>query len=486
MDQQLLARLEHWHEENKYQLIIDTIESLPQEQITPELVSQLARAYNNLGTVGEYGLFQKAADLLLSVREELEETNHNWNYRLGFSYYYLDREDLALPFFEKALELLPGDADTLELIQKCQESLALPVQIASFAARTARCWQDFLAGEGELRNAIDGGDSEAIVEKCNSLLSTAFREVSFELGYSTQKQKYELILTPEGMRSTLFKLVYFASQAPAEVQQHWNILVGRQKNQGFGLRMAGEEVTAEDVQVLATFMENRVALTLCCEKLGHLLQANEGVVYNILSILCDQALGELAAIRYIDGFEVVATPPAGSILLSQLDALLQKHFGQKYLELTPEKVCEWYTGYSLNPPANREERYLREDCYVGITTLTPLVGEYLSGEEGIMNEYHADGAVPGFFFMDFEGIAKEDLLERRDQAQQALEAAIGSDITFIGGASGGDYSYLDFIAWDLRKVLDAAVEVFQNLPYPAVGFHSFRRDVDGVILKRGE
>ena len=77
MDQQLLARLEHWHEENKYQLIIDTIESLPQEQITPELVSQLARAYNNLGTVGEHGLFQKAADLLLSVREELEETNHN-------------------------------------------------------------------------------------------------------------------------------------------------------------------------------------------------------------------------------------------------------------------------------------------------------------------------------------------------------------------------------------------------------------------------
>lgn len=103
-----------------------------------------------------------------------------------------------------------------------------------------------------------------------------------------------------------------------------------------------------------------------------------------------------------------------------------------------------------------------------------------------MNEYHANGAVPGFFCLDHAGIPREEVLDLRDQAQQALEAAAGDSVTFIGSASGTEYSYLDFIAWDLRTVLNAAVEVLEQLPYPAALFHSFRRDVGGVTLKSGE
>ena len=56
---------------------------------------------------------------------------------------------------------------------------------------------------------------------------------------------------------------------------------------------------------------------------------------------------------------------------------------------------------------------------------------------------------------------RKDFLTLRDQLEQAIEARCGEGIvTFTGGATGTCYGYLDFIAWDLRTLLDAAVEVF--------------------------
>ena len=78
----LLEALEKWHEDDQFQDIIDAIEALPKEQQTPELISQLARAYNNLAEPGDRHLFKKAVELLKAVEEEYAG-EHNWNYRMG-------------------------------------------------------------------------------------------------------------------------------------------------------------------------------------------------------------------------------------------------------------------------------------------------------------------------------------------------------------------------------------------------------------------
>ena len=60
----LLAQCELWHQAGDYQKIIDAIEALPADQRTPELDSELARAYNNLAGPGDKELFRKAIRLL--------------------------------------------------------------------------------------------------------------------------------------------------------------------------------------------------------------------------------------------------------------------------------------------------------------------------------------------------------------------------------------------------------------------------------------
>ena len=76
-------------------------------------------------------LYQRALDLLLPLEDRLEEAvkqdpdvAHTWNFRVAYAYYYLNQESQALPHFEKALEARPGDEDTLEFIDRCQQCLA--------------------------------------------------------------------------------------------------------------------------------------------------------------------------------------------------------------------------------------------------------------------------------------------------------------------------------------------------------------------------
>jgi len=125
MDTAFLSQLERWNDSDEYQKIIDAIEALPQEALTPALISDLARAYNNLAPVGQEGrpMLEKALELLLPLEEELG-SDHCWNYRVAYAYFYLDREEEALPYFRRALDARPGDEDTQEMIRQCERYIA--------------------------------------------------------------------------------------------------------------------------------------------------------------------------------------------------------------------------------------------------------------------------------------------------------------------------------------------------------------------------
>ncbi|MFA3904285.1 tetratricopeptide repeat protein [Fusobacterium nucleatum] len=105
MKNNLIELLNTLHKEAKHQEIIDKIEALPNEEKTPEIIGILARAYNNIDN------YEKAVELLKSTEEYGKDTNV-WNYRIGYSYYYLDNYLEAEKYFLKAVELNPTDSDS--------------------------------------------------------------------------------------------------------------------------------------------------------------------------------------------------------------------------------------------------------------------------------------------------------------------------------------------------------------------------------------
>ena len=480
----LLEQCQRWHENEEYQKIITEIEALPAAERTPELDSELARAYNNAACVDDRAYFEKAI-ALLTPHADYFKGDHLWNFRMGYSYYYLDREDCALPYFEEALAALPGDADTERMIESCRKMLSLSLFQRPFRSRVQEAWTAFAQAETDLRALMDSDEDrgEELIARVEDILRIAFDDASFELGKGGAK--YELILTPEGMRTKLFSLVYFARLAPASVREHWDIRVGRTASLGFALRTNDYSVEMEDVAVWFTQEGEGIALTLYCEKFLPLLREDEDRAWWMLSTIVDQALGEIAAMRLIHDFEIMDTPKEEpSITLACLPkALSEAGFS---LDSDAEDYLEHsYLAYERDPDTSAETDW-RLDVYTGSTRLPSLLSAYMENDAALVNMYHADGIAAGFLAYplpeDLRG-KSEEILDFRDTLMEAITEAAGADaVTFLGGATGTSCGYLDFIAWDLRAVLDAAVHFLTETTLPWALFHSFRRDANPICL----
>ena len=491
-DMDILKQCQKWHEESKQHKIIDALEAIPAEERTPEMDSELARAYNNLADPHKPTCKEmlKKALALLKPHEEYFEDDYYWNFRMGYSYFYLDQEGRALRYFEKALEVRPGDDDTKEFIDRCKQGISLPQFWECFRDRTENWWETFAEMEAELRQMMDDDKDHTrgaeLVAQMEETLNLAFDEISFEMGFNGEK--YELILTPEGDKVKLFELVYFQKHATKEVLEHWNILVGRQPIRNIGLRTEdGWDISGEDVQIwLEEQGENSFAISVYCEKLLPMLREAEGRVWWMLTTLTDQILGEIPHMRYIDSFDVLEEPKAEpSMLMSQLPDALK----ERGLELStdPEAYLESYLGYEMKPNED-PNAYWRLDVMVGSTCCVPLINGYLNADNDFMDELQADGAAAGFFCYPLDTLREEEGSEKifdfRDKLEELFTTGDGPEIlTLTGGATGLFCGYVDFIAWDIRAVLQKAKEFFEGTDIPWASFHTFRREAGTVNLK---
>ena len=492
-DMDILKQCQKWHEESKQHKIIDALEAIPAEERTPEMDSELARAYNNLADPHKPTCKEmlKKALALLKPHEEYFEDDYYWNFRMGYSYFYLDQEGRALRYFEKALEVRPGDDDTKEFIERCKKGISLPQFWECFRERTEDWWETFAEMEAELRQMMDEDKDHTrgaeLVAQMQETLNLVFDEISFEMGFNGKK--HELILTPEGDKVKLFELVYFQKHAPKEVLEHWNILVGRQPVQNIGLRTNdGWEISGDDVQIwLEEQGENSFAISAYCEKLLPKLQEEEGRAWWMLTTLTDQVLGEISHMRYIDSFDVLEEPKAEpSFLLSQLPDKLR----EQGLELStdPEAYLESYLGYKMEPKQDPDADW-RLDVMAGSTCCVPLINGYLNADNDFMDDLHADGAVAGFFCYPLDTLREEEgsqkIFDFRDKLEEVLTGGDGSEVlTLTGGATGLYCGYVDFIAWDIQEALNMAKEFFEGTDIPWAIFHTFRREAGSVSLKQ--
>ena len=498
-DMDILKQCQKWHEESKQHKIIDALEAIPAEERTPEMDSELARAYNNLADSSEpegRKLLHQALELMQSHEEELGDT-YSWNFRMGYAYYYLDQEGRALRHFEKALELHPGDdpklntrQDMEELIDSCKKGISLPQFWECFRERTENWWETFAEMEAELRQMMDEDKDHTrgaeLVAQMEETLNLVFDEISFEMGFNGKK--HELILTPEGDKVKLFELVYFQKHAPKEVLEHWNILVGRQPLQNIGLRTEdGWDISGEDVQIwLEEQGENSFAISAYCEKLLPMLRDEEGRAWWMLTTFTDQVLGEIPHMRYIDSFDVLEKPKAEpSFLLSQLPDKLK----ERGLELStnPAAYLESYLGYKMEPNQDPDADW-RLDVMAGSTCCVPLINGYLNADNDFMDDLHADGTVAGFFCYPLDTLREEEgsqkIFDFRDKLEEVFTAGDGPEVlTLTGGATGLFCGYVDFIAWDIRTALQMAKKFFEDSDIPWASFHTFRREAGTVNLK---
>lgn len=112
----LLERLNQLHQDERHQEIVELIEKLPAKERDFDVQNLYARALNNLDREAD------ALAVLESIREQ-GERDALWNFRMGYSLYYLhhlNREKEAAEYLRKAIALGDGHPDTVTLLRMAE------------------------------------------------------------------------------------------------------------------------------------------------------------------------------------------------------------------------------------------------------------------------------------------------------------------------------------------------------------------------------
>ena len=198
MKKELLEKIGKLHEAEKYQEIIDLIEGLPKEQLDTELIGELGRAYNNIEN------YKKGLEILKTIESEVGDTAL-WNWRAGYSYFFLEDYINAKKHFLKAYELDPDDEDVCNFLVEVYLSLA---KIEDEKGNSEKALEYALESRKYVKNEQAEVDTESLIAwlydrymdytKAEEILRSILAKnkenewVLSELGYCLSEQgKYE-------------------------------------------------------------------------------------------------------------------------------------------------------------------------------------------------------------------------------------------------------------------------------------------------------
>ncbi len=489
-------QIAEWHENNEPAKIIKLLESLPPHKLTNERVGWLARAYNNLAAQDdnpEY--YETAIRVLESVRDEATEKDELWNHRMGFALYQLDREGEAAEYFIRTLEGEPYEslaADTKEMLADCYKYLAFPQYTKdSFADRVEKAWEAFAEQESELRQLVDNGASgDEIQQLAFSSLKLAFPNLAFEIG----SQNYHIILSANGTWVLYPLFRFFLSRMPESVRDHWKFSIGRSANPDLSVDFGEGVISAEDVLVYFTKDEGGESVSV---GVYHpLLLEGDSPAWWRAEVLVDNAVGELVVTEFISVINVLEEAPneEDSFKLSELRDMLAMLYSKDPRWENIDVILQGSMNYRFGDQEDIEPTDLRLDIQTGTTTIPRFVSEFAKDESGLMDLFHRFGCVGGFFAFDVPGLDEMEEAEREaaiDAACSALENHLrthpkGNYADFIGRAVGRFHVYVDFLAFDIQKVCDAAFEFFKQYDTSFAAFQTYRRDVDFFNMKKTE
>ena len=502
----ILEQCQTWRKQNKRKLIINLIESLPEEQRTALVDSELAIAYSEQIQVNPIRAqdildLKKAVALLKKHEAELGET-FNWNFRLGYAYFYLEQHDLSIKYMQNALLLNtdePDDdciKDDVEYFINCSEQgINVPIITCSFLDRVKLTWDEFKQRRSHIEDLINTNEHDlaiALLEECFHVL---FEDIHFELGI--KDKVYEIIFPTECDLATTLQLKTFIAHVPSKLKKHWSFIIGRPYDANLIIDNGAAKLTSQDFMVYSCDIgNNRYDLKIIAPKLKKLTSTDEQA-QKLAFYFIASTLGEVNYLNHIAGLELL-NKEANIKDLSDydqgctLDSFIEKlkEQGLKLnndVKLLPDSCLKEYQ--HATPYGN--EMCSRFDIDHGMSSLLGLHVEFLREESSLYNSFYHNGAIPVFICFELTNPPKSSSLHITDSQLEKMVATIRNKTaavaSIVGYASGLNYGYIDCIAWDVQKFL-ACIDYYfnQNDKIKSAACQAFNQSDSFVRLKPHE
>ncbi len=503
--QTVLEKCGKLNEEGRIQEVIDLLEAIPEETRSPLLTSELARAYNNIAyTDGKseeesQAALRRALGLLFSVRET-ENRKHSWQFRVGYAFYYLDREDEALPYFKRALALRPGDPDTVEFLHHCLRETSLPTPVPNFATRVKGFWELFEKHTGAVYTALKEADESHRAEIAEMIAEAVHKCFDTEWGVHVHVRDRILVeISPNDLFWNAILIGHVCEMMPEKLKDRWEFVNGIQAKplNECEFRFDGKPVDIDKIRIWVNrTKEKDWKLSLFMPEFENLPQnmAREG--FRFVNYLFSSIFGESVVLRWLRDIGIKRDDiPRGENHEMTLTQFVQyfRETEPKAMGYTMEEYLYEPIKFSLKP---HDSAYPLYDVADGETwCMMPLIGSYFGSDTTIMNHFREHGATAAMigFGLDDETVAKtrnpQKAAEKiRERLAKYVKWKGPKCATFSGSAQGKYWTYTFFILWDPMKFAQI-VEEFANLqsvPVKTMFFRSFYTFGNPIFLRRGD
>ena len=155
-------------------------------------------------------------------------------------------------------------------------------------------------------------------------------------------------------------------------------------------------------------------------------------------------------INTLGEFEITDEPREKGVALTDFADLIDDKFGKE----TSSEPLKNFMVYELEPRSDA----LRDDVFMGYTSLMMLLNEYYDGKSDVYNEAYELGINFCFLALDHGGDVQFGV-DSKNKIEDELEGSTFCES--IGAATGTKRSYVDIICFD-KDELEKAVSKFSK------------------------
>ena len=475
----ILEQCKKYNKDGEYQKTIDLISTLPEEDIPADLHSELAYVLINIAN-GDKKIFKEALAIHLLPFSEEMQGSHSWNYRVAYCYMKLEKECYALDYFKLALKARPGDYDTMKMIEKCTEIVALPRFDNNYRIKVDGAWKAFIENENVLLSALKDNDSTLFANTYRKIFNPIWPKHYYKI--LSDGERYTIELSIERLETNIFILNYIKQQMPRSLQERWDISIGIAKSkEARNIRYKDIELGLEDFSF--HFDKNNPGyIHVTSNKIN--INDNDDFAYMILDQILVHSFGEIESIQMAKGYDFLIDKNEELHPLASLLELYQSKYTQ--IEHNAERYFDKYEYNYTSEPKDSFNR-LRDDIVAGLSMYDDMIESYNEEETYLFNDMYSTGIIPGFFAIPSEYLSDDSPVQSGINILSEMEAytkgKIGNDYFLTTGkAFGIAYFYLEIIAFDLPPVVAAARDFLQKKGLKNTLFQVFRSDANVVPL----
>ena len=487
---QVLATLDRvggLNEQDNYDEIIRILEKTPDAERHPVLTLELARAYNNASAPLSAGL-QRAIALIESVKEQYENT-FEWQFRMGYALFYLDRDDEALEYLKKAESLRKGDHDTLQLMQSCHEQITYPRFAEPFATRVAKVWETFEEKTTDWQRRLTRPDDVSlVVAEMKAVINKALPGTAVSI--ESQDWIVGLNLSTNNNYLNLYALRAMVRAMPESLKNCWKVTMCRRALPACDelvIRVGSQEYVTRDLYIWETIdPEGSLCLTIYSKALEELDESEADDAFAAVNLLLDHALGEIPHMRHFGHMKLSRKPEDG-------DGFSLPEYVRYVREISPQKLQVNLDDYLDELVEFHWERETDPNCAYLFdakrcsTSCPSLLFAYYHDDPRPMRCLNRAGATAGVIFLQ----DKDQDETVRAKLCEALRACLSSKTSqsyeSFGQIEGSNYAYELIFAWDLPAVLKVVSEFGeQHDDVTILGFHSLFPQAGALMIKKSE